>query len=333
MKHTINAVVFGFGNIGKEIVRRIGKIPNWNVSAVVKRNGLFDSKGSPLGATDRKLCEYLKRADIGFVAIHADDRGETAKYYIEQCMKKDVPVVTCTKTVVANFYDELDLDKTGINATVGGGSQMLSFIKDHYCTLHEMELHMVLNGTLNYIIGKVSTGEYSLEEAISEAKRLNYAEPGKENVLEVVTKEILDTVIKSVIVARHGLSLHRIQMKDILLRPFGKIDLDRVVRESVDRRYIVSFRPADQVNEKDILGGFRYQIGSFIIDAGFKRISHDRFYKRLVPEGVGNAALMSGGENRGDVITQTQGPGAGAGPTVTTLLNEANKLVKLWPKK
>lgn len=319
--------IIGAGSIGSELYRRVTSAPlNWDVGFILRSDGVY--KGLDEKIDELKNCEsYYKDIDLAFLAIPTLDDGKTAFNYMSQLLEKDIPVVTCEKGSLSNYFQELRKwkDKIGYSATVGGGTRMLKYLEDRIGEETE-EIHAVVNGTMNFIFDAVSKGR-SFAEAVKEAKKLGYAEPGATNPIDVINKESTEDVpMKTAILFNICEFGDYIRAKDRKAYKMKEPELKKLIKEANDRRYIVSI--TGDKNEEDVIGGFKYKKGGRIISAGFKDINENPLFSELILPGVNNAILI--GEGKYDEYGKyiLTGPGAGAGPTASAMIKDALNLLK-----
>jgi len=318
--------IIGAGNIGSELYRKT-KALGGDIKFVLKDDGVYknlDEKVDNLKNYNR----HFNNLDVAFLAIPTLDDGKTAFKYIEKLLLlKDIPVVTCEKGALSNYFRYLRpyLDKIGYSATVGGGTRLLRYLEERISP-DVKEIHAVVNGTLNYIFDEVSRGR-SLGEVAEEAKKLGYAEPGAKNHLEVINKEATkDIPMKtSILFNISKLASNCVNAKNIKCNEIGEPELKKLIKESKKRRYIVSISKED--NGEDIIGGFKHKIEDWIISAGFKDISENSLYSKLVPSGVNNSILICEGEHGINGTYVLSGQGAGAHPTASSMIKDAINLV------
>lgn len=318
--------VVGAGLIGSELYRRAQSL-DWDVGLVLRSNGVYRNlteKIDDLG----KYQNYCKDLDVAFLAIPTLDDGKTAFDYMRSFLQKDIPVVTSEKGALSNYFSELEkwLHLIGYNATVGGGTRMLEYAKERIGPNVE-QIHLVVNGTLNYTFEGVSSGR-SLGEVVEETKKLGYAEPGAENPLDIINKEATEDVPMktSIFFNICGLSSKHMRAKDVKSHKIGEPELKRLIKESNIRRYIVSITRED--NEEDVIGGFKHRIDDWVISSGFKNIHENPLFLQLVPRGVNNSVLIYEGRYGIDGTYRLSGPGAGPGPTTSSMIKDAIKFLQ-----
>lgn len=319
----VNAGIVGAGHIGSELYKRITSL-GWNVHFVLKTSGVYSNLEEKVDELENYR-QYIKNIDVAFLAIPTLDDGKTAADYIFSFLCHDIPIVTCEKGAMSNYFYQLkksiDLNMLGYSATVGGGTRLLRYIAERNKNQVE-EIHAVLNGTLNYIFTEVSSGR-SLGEVVEETKKLGYAEPGAVNPLDVINKEACDDIPMKTSILFNILNLteKNIKAKDIETKKISEHELKQLIRESNNRRYIVSITKED--NGDNIIGGFKHQIGDWHISAGFKNIYENPLFIQLIPSGVNNAILVSEGKYGLDGTYVLRGQGAGAGPTTASMIKDA----------
>lgn len=329
----IHCGIIGKGTIGSEIYKRTMD-KGWNVDFIASSKGIYDDFSMKKKISELSdIKEHIKKIskiDVIFLCIPTFDDGKTAFKYIKNSMDCRIPVVTCEKGALSNYYPYLSSSinngKIGYSATVGGGSRILPYLKQRVSG-HIMEIHAVLNGTLNYIFDGLSK-EKSMGVIVDEAQKLGFAEPGAKNPLEVINSEATkDVPMKTAILFNvSGLSHNKINAKKIHPKNIDDEYLEILLRESEKRRYIVSIT-RERKDKEDVLCGFRYDVDGWHISAGFKNIKENPLYRELVPNGVNNAILTSEGMFGKDGSYILKGPGAGAGPTSLSMMLDAEMIL------
>ena len=314
--------IIGAGLIGKALYERVNSL-GWTVDFVLKRDGLYGNLTDRIDAAQHYPV-YLYRLDACFLAISTKDNGEAAYEYMTKLLNNEIPVVTCEKGALANYFPELErkLGHVGYNASVGGGTQMLSYVESHLPYKTE-ELHAVINGTLNYLFDTLAGR--TLEDALAEAQREGYTEPGVTRPLTAINAEACYDIPRKTAILFNTARLcrERVRAKDFLCKPITAKELARLEREASFRRYVVSFTKS--ACREDVLAGFQHRVGDWTISAGFKNIYDQPILQRFLPTGCNNALLI---KDASGIYTLT-GPGAGPGPTVSAMINDALKLYTL----
>ena len=322
--------IVGMGRIGLELYRR-AKSRELDIVFMLDVDGMYKDplKKEKIGNFE----DYKKQTDsldLAFLTIPTSDNGETAYNYMNHFLSLSTPIVTSEKGALSNHFSELDFaiknGMIGYSATVGGGTRLLNYLEGRVTTQVE-EIHAVVNGTLNYIFTGLSEGR-SLGEVVEETKKLGYAEPGADNPIDVINKEATgDVPMKtSILFNICNLTKERMRARDVKTHKIDDSELGRLIEESVRRRYIVSITKYNN-HEEDVIWGFKHNVGEWYISAGFKDLKKNPLFKKLVPNGVDNAVLISEGRHGIDGNYVLSGPGAGPGPTTASMMRDAVKIL------
>jgi len=324
--------IIGYGNIGKELGRRITEA-EWDLKYLIEYDGVFKEN------IDNKIDElqnypkYKDDIDLAFLAIPALGDGKIAHDFIQTFTTNGTPIVTCEKGALSKYYTSLEqhLNKIGYSATVGGGSRMLPYAQERM-NPQVMEIHAIVNGTLNFIFNGVGNGR-EVSEVVQEAQKLGYSEPGADNVLDVINGEATGDVPKKTAILCNILGLTKKETQPVIQtitdvhNPLTEKELKKLMAEARDRRYIISL--TKQQLEEDIINGFATTLASgWHVNGGFKKISENPHYSRLVLPGVNNALMMIEGKDGKYGTSLISGPGAGAGPTANSMMIDAYKLLQ-----
>lgn len=309
--------IIGYGKIGTEVGRRVLE-RNWEIGVVTNTSGVYKvpEKGLRIKVDEpSNWLNHFEKVDIAVLCIPTLDNGKIAYDYIKTLVEKDIPVVTSEKGAFGNYFPELEswIDKIGYSAVVGGGTRMLHWLRDRLTPpRHITEIHLIINGTLNYCLDGWDRGR-DIDEVVEEAKKLNYAEPGAQNTLEVINTESCRDVPMKIASLLNVCNFGKIRAKDIDIKRISGADLKKLARESHIRRHIVSIvRKENDDDIIDMIGGFKFEINDWCVSAGFKNKTENPLFRQLVPPGVNNAALIHGVDGT-YILT---GPGAGDTPTV-----------------
>ena len=312
--------IIGHGKIGSELSKRLRK-KNFEV-IIADLSGIYSSEGERLDDLSHWV-NYFKEVKIASLSIPTLDDGKIAFHYMSTLLKENIPVVTSEKGALANYFPELKiwLDKIGYSATVGGGTRMLEWLKERISPQVE-EIHLIINGTLNYIFYQLSKGK-DLGKVVEEVKELGYAEPQAETPLEIINTEANSDIPKKTAILINICNLGEIREKEIPITPLSENDLENLVKEAKNRRYIVSFTKKEI--KEEMIGGFRFKINEWYVTGGFKQMnSHPLFSYLNLPEAE-NGVVISGEEGKYFL----RGPGAGIIPTVCAgMIKDIEKLIK-----
>ncbi len=312
--------IIGAGLIGSALYNKL-QSGGWNVKFVLRKSGLYRDLEQKI---EGDYLDYTQELAAAFIAIPTADNGSVALGYIKSFIGRGIPVVTCEKGALSNHFASLEscIEKIGFSACVGGGTRLLSYMRERG-PAQIREAHAIVNGTLNYIFDEVSRGA-NMHSAVKMAQKLGYAEPGAEGPLEVINQEASgDIPMKTAIIFNIGrFGGSPITALSLNPKKLAEAEMEELLKDASSRRYIVSFTREDR--KEDVIGGFRHYSGGWVISAGFKNINKNPFYSAMLPSGVNNSILFNEGGNETYVLS---GPGAGAGPTTSSMLIDAVRLV------
>ena len=316
----------GLGNVGKELHRRL-KLKNHDVYFTVNNHGVYDRLGNKMDEKDGYL-NCSKQVDVICLAIPTLDDGKTAFDYMNHAFNNGKLVVTCEKGALSNYFKDLEnnMGHLGYSATVGGGTRLLQYGQQRMNS-EVVEIHAIINGTLNFVFDQVSKGR-SLGEVIREAKKLGYAEPGAESTLDVINTEANSDVPMKTAILFNMFGLGEVSANELKKRTktLTEDNMRTLIKESQNRRYIVSITRED--SEENKIGGFKKEVNDWQISAGFKNITENPLYMQLAVSGVNNSLLICDGKDSINGNYRISGPGAGAEPTTTAMLLDLENLLK-----
>lgn len=308
------AILFGFGNVGKHLSKKL-LLQNIELAYIVRSNGVFDSGLIKQGDL-RDWKSFTNEIEVAFIAIPTVGKGEKAFEYESFFLERKIPVITCEKASIANNFEYLKRFENifKYNASVGGGTRMLGKISEYQKenifekenltdpysngdsdAVYEstrpraprlLEIKAVVNGTLNFIGDNLRKGKGKTEIAQGVLEK-GYAEPGATNFEEIVKGEMNDVVLKTVIIANaSGLFPKVVKPEDVVFD-----------NTHVTRRCILKI-----TREK--------------IEVGFLE-ENDASW---LPEGVNNKLYINDQK-------VCEGPGAGAEATVESMLYDLKTLI------
>jgi homoserine dehydrogenase len=236
---------------------------------------------------------------------------EPARSYLERAIRAGKHVVTANKVVMARHGPEL-LELAGeknvdvyFEAAVGGGIPLISTFKVDLVANDIQRIMAVINGTTNYVLGRMANAGLSLEEAVAEAQAAGYAEADP-------TEDVggYDAASKLAIMASIG---------------FGaRIHPDQIYREGIEGIEPVDFRYAREL-------GYEVKLLAYAARAG-QRVEA-RVHPVLVPHGH-PLSVVEGAHNavyvEGDLVGEVllQGLGAGGRPTASSVVGDLIDLAR-----
>lgn len=224
----MKVAILGYGVVGsavarvliqnKEIIRaRCGQdiIP---VVALAK-----SQKENPLIPIVTNVDEILQRDDID-VFVELMGGVETPFKIISEILKKNKPVVTANKAMLAYHRYELeDLAKNitfGYEASVAGGIPIIKALKEGLSANNILSIKGILNGTSNYILSAMNSKGLNFDDVLKKAQELGYAEADPTFDIEGQ-----DAAHKLLILASIAYGL-RAKPEDILIEGISKISAE-----------------------------------------------------------------------------------------------------------
>jgi homoserine dehydrogenase len=224
---------------------------------------------------------------------------EPANTYIRQAIGKGKHVVTANKEVMAVYGPELIelAESAGVNllyeASVGGGMPIIGPLRKDLLANEFNSLHAIINGTTNYILGRMSKEGVSFESALLDAKELGYAEPDPSMDIDGT-----DAAHKLAILA--SLVFHtKVSLKDVYKEGISSLD-------ATDFQYAKGFG-----FEIKLLGIANRYDNNLIIRVHPVLIPEEQLLAKV--DGVFNAIELNG-----DLVGRIVIHGLGAGPYPTS---------------
>src|SRR5205807_7654483 len=168
------------------------------------------------------------------VVVEVAGGVEPARSYLERALSQRKHVVTANKAVMAKHGLAL-LELAGrmnvdvyFEAAVGGGIPLISTFKVDLVANDIQRIMAVINGTTNYVLGRMANEGLTLAQAVAEAQAAGYAEADP-------TDDVggYDAVYKLAIMASIGLG--------------ARVHPDQVYREGIEGIEPVDFRYAREL--------------------------------------------------------------------------------------
>ncbi len=210
-KELVKVGLVGAGTIGKGVVdlyRRNINLINNRIDFELSLEKVADrdqSRLQALGLDEKKLtteaADVLDDPQIE-VVIELIGGIEPARSFIARALENGKHVVTANKDMMAHHgWDLISLAREkNLNifyeASVGGGIPLIRPLKHNLVADRVRRVLGIVNGTTNYIFTRMDRDDLSLEDALSEAQRLGFAEADPTNDVEG-----LDAAYKLVIMA------------------------------------------------------------------------------------------------------------------------------------
>ena len=177
----MNIGILGCGTIGGGVLKMLDDLSS-DKNVVVKKVFDLPSKKEMLGerfaeTPDDVCCN--KDIDVVVEALGGDKFPYEC---IIKALNNGKSVVTSNKEVVSLHMEEFyNLAKEkGVyflcEASVGGGIPLICSLIDSVNINNVSRIYGIINGTTNFVLTKMAKENISLDEALSEAKRLGFAE-------------------------------------------------------------------------------------------------------------------------------------------------------------
>ena len=304
--------LLGLGTVGAQVAERL----------LAKRREIADRTGVELNLT-RVLVRDLERPrgipsalltgrpedilDDPAIQVVVEVMGgeEPARSYLERAIRAGKHVVTANKVVMAIHGPEL-LELAGerdvdvyFEAAVGGGIPLISTFKVDLIANEIERIAAVINGTTNYMLGRMASAGISFEAAVAEAQAAGFAEADPSSDVDG-----LDAAYKLSILASIA---------------FGaRVHPDRVFREGIRAVDPLDFRYARELGYEIKLLAYAARTGGRI-EARVHPAMIPAHHPLATVEGAFNAVQITG-DLVGEVLLW--GQGAGGKPTASAVVGD-----------
>lgn len=308
----LNVGLLGLGTVGSQVAERLIEkreeiAARTGVTLNLRRVLVRDvdrPRSIPAGLTTSRAGDILDDPEIQ-VVVEVMGGEEPARTYLERAIRSGKHVVTANKVVMALHGPEL-LELAGetdvdvyFEAAVGGGIPLISTFKVDLMANEIERIAAVINGTTNYMLGRMASGGISFEEAVTEAQAAGFAEADPSSDVDGY-----DAVYKLSILASIA---------------FGaRVHPDQVYREGIRAIEPLDFRYARELG---------YEIKLLAYAARPEGRIEVRVHPAMIPahhplatvEGAYNAVQITG-DLVGDVLLW--GQGAGGRPTASAVVGD-----------
>jgi homoserine dehydrogenase len=245
------------------------------------------------------------------VVVEVAGGDEPMHSYLERAIRAGKHVVTANKVVMANHGPELlslaaekNVD-VYFEAAVGGGIPLISTFRTDLQANRIERVSAVINGTTNYVLGRMAADSLPLEYAVREAQAAGYAEADPTDDVEGFDATYKLAILGSI-------------AYEIRVRPAD------IYREGIDGIEPVDFRYARELG---------YAIKLVAHTQRHPGRIEARVHPAMVPldhplarvEGANNAVFVEG-----DLVGQVQlvGQGAGGRPTASAVVGDLIDLAR-----
>ena len=246
------------------------------------------------------------------VVVEVAGGEEPARSYLERAIRGRKHVVTANKLVMAKhgtglleLAGEMNVD-VYFEAAVGGGIPLISTFKTDLVANEIQRIMAVINGTTNYVLGRMANQGLDLASAVAEAQAAGYAESDPTDDVEGY-----DAAYKLAIMASVG---------------FGaRVHPDQVYREGISGIEPVDFRYARELGYEVKLLAYAARDGDGQVEARVHPVLVPHGHPLATVEGAANAVFIEG-----DLVGQVllQGLGAGGRPTASSVVGDVIDLAR-----
>ncbi|MDQ6692690.1 MAG: homoserine dehydrogenase [Candidatus Dormibacteraeota bacterium] len=308
----LNVGLLGLGTVGGEVAqhllsRRDAIAARTGVALNLRRVLVRDparARQIPPGLVTTSPGEILDDPDVD-VVIEVIGGEEPARTYIERALRARKHVVTANKVVMARhgpalleLAGEMDVD-VYFEAAVGGGIPLISTFRVDLLANEIESIGAVINGTTNYMLGRMSKSGIAFDAAVAEAQVAGFAEADPTEDVDGLDAAYKISILASI---AYGVRIHP----------------DAVHREGIREIDVLEFRYARELG---------YEIKLLAVAARSNGRVEVRVHPAMIPihhplasvEGAFNAVLIKG-DLVGEVILS--GQGAGGRPTASAVVGD-----------
>jgi homoserine dehydrogenase len=320
-KAALQIGLIGMGTVGTEVADRLlnrrGTLRRRaGVDLLLKRVLVRDTDRQrgiemPAGLLTTDASALLDDPDLD-VVVEVAGGDEPARTFLERAIRSGKHVVTANKVVMARHGPEL-LELAGemnvdvyFEAAVGGGIPLISTFKVDLLANDIQRIMAVINGTTNYVLGRMANEGLTLPEAVAEAQAAGYAEADP-------TDDVggFDAAYKLAIMASIG---------------FGaRVHPAQVYREGIEGIEPVDFRYARELGYEVKLLAYAARDVDGSLEARVHPVLVPHGHPLAAVDGPANAVYIEG-----DLVGQVllQGLGAGGRPTASSVVGDIIDLAR-----
>jgi homoserine dehydrogenase len=314
-KSKLNVAIIGLGTVGSGVLKLLKKQKNniknrtgieLKVVAVSAKNST--KKRSVDISQIRWVASPLtiaKDPNVDVIVELIGDMDNTARKVIREAINNGKHVVTANKSLLAkegSIFEELAKEK-GVflryEAAVAGGIPIIKVLQDSLIVNKISKLYGVINGTCNFILTKMESDGREYSDVFSEAKELGYVESDPRLDIGGID------------------SAHKLALLSCLA--FGtSLNFKAVKTEGIDHISIEDIQEAELIGYKiKLLATAEYSKNKLSQEVSPKLIRRDSPIAQV--NGSTNIIAIEGEEIGTTVFS---GPGAGMGPTASSVVSD-----------
>ena len=314
-KSKLNVAIIGLGTVGSGVIKLLKR----QKSNIKNRTGIELELVAISAKNKRKkrsvdISPYrwiaspiniAKDPDVDVIVELIGDMDNTARKVIKEAINNGKHVVTANKSLLAkegSIFEELARKKSVFlryEAAVAGGIPIIKVLQDSLIVNKISKLYGVINGTCNFILTKMEAEGREYTDVFSEAEQLGYVESDPRLDIGGID------------------SAHKLALLSCLA--FGtSLDLKGVKTEGIDHISIEDIEEAHLIGYKiKLLATAEYQ----------KKLLRQEVSPKLIRK-ESPIAQVNGSTNiiaiEGEEIGTTifSGPGAGMGPTASSVVSD-----------
>ena len=314
-KPKLNVAIIGLGTVGSGVIKLLKR----QKSNIKNRTGIELELVAISAKNKRKkrsvdISPYrwiaspiniAKDPDVDVIVELIGDMDNTARKVIKEAISNGKHVVTANKSLLAkegSIFEELARKKNVFlryEAAVAGGIPIIKVLQDSLIVNKISKLYGVINGTCNFILTKMEAEGREYTDVFSEAKQLGYVESDPRLDIGGID------------------SAHKLALLSCLA--FGtSLDFKGVKTEGIDHISIEDIEEAHLIGYKiKLLATAEYQ----------KKLLRQEVSPKLIRK-ESPIAQVNGSTNiiaiEGEEIGTTifSGPGAGMGPTASSVVSD-----------
>ena len=314
-KSKLNVAIIGLGTVGSGVLRLLNKQKNniKNRTGIELRVVAISAKNSTKKrSVDISPFRWVaspltiaKDPNVDVIVELIGDMDNTARKIIIEAINNGKHVVTANKSLLAkegSIFEELAKEK-GVylryEAAVAGGIPIIKVLQDSLIVNKISKLYGVINGTCNFILTKMESEGREYQDVFSEAKQLGYVESDPRLDIGGID------------------SAHKLALLSCLA--FGtSLNFKAVKTEGIDHISI------EDIQEADLLG---YKIKLLATAEYSKNMLKQEVSPKLIRKSspiaqvIGSTNIIAiEGEEIGTTVFS--GPGAGMGPTASSVVSD-----------
>ena len=314
-KSKLNVAIIGLGTVGSGVIKLLKR----QKSNIKNRTGIELDLVAISAKNKRKkrsvdISPYrwiaspiniAKDPDVDVIVELIGDMDNTARKVIKEAINNGKHVVTANKSLLAkegSIFEELARKKNVFlryEAAVAGGIPIIKVLQDSLIVNKISKLYGVINGTCNFILTKMEAEGREYTDVFSEAKQLGYVESDPRLDIGGID------------------SAHKLALLSCLA--FGtSLDFKGVKTEGIDHISIEDIEEAHLIGYKiKLLATAEYQKKFLRQEVSPKLIRKESPIAQV--NGSTNIIAIEG-EEIGTTIFS--GPGAGMGPTASSVVSD-----------